>query len=58
MDPGNRVCAKVDFDPDQSLRTATEQIDEVEALVRVSVPSARLIYIEPDIYEAERESAS
>jgi cation diffusion facilitator family transporter len=52
------VCAKVDFDPDQTLRDATHQIDEVEALVRESVPAARLIYIEPDIYEAEREAAS
>ncbi|MFT7462384.1 MAG: cation diffusion facilitator family transporter [Pseudohongiellaceae bacterium] len=50
------VCAKVDFDPELTLREVTEQIDSVETEVRAVVPTARLIYIEPDVYEADRES--
>jgi len=49
------VCAKLEFDPDQTLALVTDQIDSVEAAVRAVVPAARLIYIEPDIYEADRE---
>lgn len=52
------VCAKVDFDPEQPLREVTEHINALEADVRNVVPAARLIYIEPDIYDAERETAS
>jgi cation diffusion facilitator family transporter len=52
------VCAKVDFGKDHSLTDVTEQINAVEQLVRAAVPDARLIYIEPDIYDDEREAAS
>lgn len=49
------VCAKIEFDPEQTLAVVADHIDSVEADVRAIVPTARLIYIEPDIYEADRE---
>ncbi len=49
------VCAKIEFDPQQTLAVVTDHIDSVEADVRAVVPAARLIYIEPDLYEPDRE---
>jgi divalent metal cation (Fe/Co/Zn/Cd) transporter len=55
------VGAKVEFDPALSLAEAAEAIDEAERRVRAVVPSARIIYLEPDCYRAgapvERASA-
>jgi cation diffusion facilitator family transporter len=55
------VGAKVEFDPALSLAEAAEAIDEAERRVRAVVPSARIIYLEPDCYRAgapvERSSA-
>ena len=55
------VGAKVEFDPALSLAEAAEAIDEAERRVRAMVPSARIIYLEPDCYRAgapvERASA-
>jgi hypothetical protein len=47
------VGAKVEFDPVLSLAEAAEAIDEAERRVRAMVPSARIIYLEPDCYRAE-----
>ncbi|MGZ4693902.1 MAG: cation diffusion facilitator family transporter [Acidimicrobiales bacterium] len=43
------VGAKIDFDPALSMRDLAVAIDAVEAAIRGTVPSARVIYIEPDI---------
>jgi cation diffusion facilitator family transporter len=43
------VGAKLAFDHDLDLPSLAEAIDDVESRVRQVVPSARLIYIEPDI---------
>jgi divalent metal cation (Fe/Co/Zn/Cd) transporter len=46
------VGAKVEFDPALSLVEAAEAIDEADRRVRAMVPSARIIYLEPDCYRA------
>jgi cation diffusion facilitator family transporter len=55
------VGAKVEFDPELSLPQVAQAIDEAEQRVRTKVPSARVIYLEPDCYRAgtpvERASA-
>jgi cation diffusion facilitator family transporter len=43
------VAMKLEFDHTLSVHALGEAIDDVEARVRAKVPSARLIYIEPDI---------
>jgi cation diffusion facilitator family transporter len=43
------VCAKVSFDPDLTFRELADCVDRVEASVRAAVPSARVIYLEPDV---------
>jgi divalent metal cation (Fe/Co/Zn/Cd) transporter len=44
------VGAKVEFDPALSFAEVARAIDEVERRVRAAVPSARVIYLEPDCY--------
>lgn len=44
------VAAKLGFPADKSLADVAADIDLVEARVRAAVPSARLLYFEPDIY--------
>ena len=44
-----RVAAKLSFDPTLELPALAEAINECEHRVRQAVPSARVIYIEPDI---------
>ena len=55
------VGAKVEFDPRLSLPQVAWAIDEAEQRVRAKVPSASVIYLEPDCYRAgapvERASA-
>jgi cation diffusion facilitator family transporter len=46
------VGAKVELDPALSFAEVAEAIDEAERRVRASVPSARVIYLEPDLYRA------
>ena len=46
------VGAKVEFDPGLSLPQVARAIDQVEQRVRAKVPSARVIYLEPDCYRA------
>ncbi len=55
------VGAKVEFDAALSFAEVAEAIDEAEQRVRAKVPSARVIYLEPDCYRpstgARRASA-
>src|SRR5206468_4099893 len=46
------VGAKVEFDPGLSLPEVARAIDQAEQRVRAKVPSARVIYLEPDCYRA------
>jgi divalent metal cation (Fe/Co/Zn/Cd) transporter len=46
------VGAKVEFDPALSFAEVAQAIDEAERRVRAKVPSARVIYLEPDRYRA------
>ena len=43
------VAAKIEFDPDLTLRELAGVVDDVEAAIRRNVPEARLIYLEPDV---------
>lgn len=47
------VGAKVDFDPTLSFSELAAAIDEIEVRIRSTVPSARVIYIEPDVARDE-----
>ncbi len=44
------VAAKVELEPSFSFAQVAETIDRAEARVREAVPSAHLIYLEPDVY--------
>ena len=46
------VAAKVAFPKKTSVADVARAINEVEAEIRAAVPVARVIYIEPDIYQA------
>ncbi len=46
------VGAKVELDPALSLVEVAQAIGEAERRVRAKVPSARVIYLEPDCYRA------
>jgi divalent metal cation (Fe/Co/Zn/Cd) transporter len=46
------VAAKLELDDTLSFREVTDAIDETEALVRAAVPIARIIYLEPDVFDA------
>jgi cation diffusion facilitator family transporter len=43
------VGAKVDFDPTLTFTELAATIDEVEVEIRAAVPTARVIYLEPDV---------
>jgi len=43
------VGAKIDFDPALTMSQLATAIDDVETAIRGAVPSARVIYLEPDI---------
>src|SRR5436305_7702504 len=49
------LAAKLEFACD-SIAALANAIDTVEARVRASAPKVRLIYFEPDLYDATRES--
>jgi cation diffusion facilitator family transporter len=51
------VAAKVEFDPDLTIRELADVIDRVEARVRDVVPEARMIFIEPDVLRSGSASA-
>lgn len=46
------IAAKIGFVADMTLEEIAQAIDHAEARVRAAVPSARLIYLEPDLYRA------
>ena len=46
------VAAKVEFAPDLSMEDLAAAIDGAEQALRAAVPTARLVYIEPDIFRA------
>jgi cation diffusion facilitator family transporter len=48
------VAAKIAVESDDSAATVAQAIDAAEARVRAAVPIARVIYLEPDIYVADR----
>ncbi len=49
------VGAKLDFDPALTVAELAVGIDRVEAAIRAAVPSARVIYLEPDIARSTGE---
>lgn len=51
------VGAKVAFDPNLSVAELAEAVDAVEAAIRVEVPYARPLYIEPDLMRSEEQLA-
>lgn len=51
------VAAKVGLAPDSSLAEVAANIDRIEAAIRARVAHARVIYIEPDVYRPEEETA-
>jgi divalent metal cation (Fe/Co/Zn/Cd) transporter len=44
------VGAKVELDPELTFPQVAAAIDEAEARIREQVPTARVIYLEPDCY--------
>ncbi|MDH6580780.1 cation diffusion facilitator family transporter [Kitasatospora sp. MAP5-34] len=51
------VAAKIGVNAEDSAARIAEAIDAAEARVRRAVPMARAIYLEPDIYSAEKAAA-
>lgn len=49
------VAAKVAVVPGLDIAEIAEGIDEAESRIRAAVPTARIIYLEPDLY---RESVN
>ena len=47
------VAAKLEFEPTLTFVELADTIDEIERRMRHAVPSARVIYIEPDVYRAD-----
>lgn len=52
------VTAKIDIDPGLDTEETSNVIDATEAAMRATVPTAKLIYLEPDVYEADRTETS
>ncbi|KQV08738.1 MULTISPECIES: cation diffusion facilitator family transporter [unclassified Kitasatospora] len=50
------VAAKIGVNAEDTAVQVAEAIDLAEARVRKAVPIARVIYLEPDIYSAEKEA--
>jgi divalent metal cation (Fe/Co/Zn/Cd) transporter len=48
------VAAKLAFAPDMPLRAVADATDAIEATLRAQVPTARLVFLEPDVYRPER----
>ena len=43
------VAAKVELDPDLSAADAARVIDQAQDKIRKAVPSARIIFVEPEL---------
>lgn len=52
------VAGKIEFDHALSGPAVTDAIDSVEAGIRAAVPLAKLIYIEPDIFDPDHVDSS
>jgi cation diffusion facilitator family transporter len=48
------VAMKVELVDHLSIREATLAIDRIEDNIRNAVPEARIVYVEPDVFEADR----
>ena len=46
------VAAKVEFDPSLTVEQLAGAIDAAERELRAAVPTARFVFIEPDVYRA------
>lgn len=51
------IAAKIAVQHDDTAAEVARAIDEAEARVRASVPIARAIYLEPDVFSAEKAAA-
>ena len=51
------VGAKLEFDAGLNFRELSDAIDVVEARIRERIPIARIIYLEPDVYDPEEVSS-
>lgn len=47
------VAGKVQLDTSLTMHAATQVIDTAEATMRAAVPAARMIYLEPDVYDPD-----
>ena len=47
------VAGKIGVSPDADVEDIAATINEAETRVREALPSARIIYLEPDIYRPE-----
>ena len=52
------VAAKIEFDQACTIDEVAAAIDATEAIVRAEVPSATMIFIEPDVYRPDDEAAT
>ncbi|MGA7149163.1 MAG: cation diffusion facilitator family transporter [Microbacterium sp.] len=51
------VAAKIGYTSDKSLAAVAADIDRIETRMRAAVPTARVIYLEPDIYRPSADPA-
>lgn len=51
------VAAKVEFDQSLTMAELADVIDETESRIRIEVPSARRIFLEPDVVRPEKGHA-
>jgi len=49
------VAAKIALASDKTVRAAADDIDVIEIRIREAVPTARVIYLEPDIYSPSQD---
>ena len=56
LEPTSGRRLVVELDPELSIPEAARVIDQIEARLRERVPSARVIYIEPDIYDPSEDT--
>ncbi|MCT9928835.1 cation diffusion facilitator family transporter [Planotetraspora sp. A-T 1434] len=52
------VAAKIAVDHDETAAEVAKGIDEAEQRIRKAVPIARVIYLEPDLYRADADTAA
>ena len=50
------VAAKIEFDPDLTMRELADVVDDLEVDIRAAVPDATRIFIEPDVVRPMRAS--